>query len=100
MSIAPQDLAVSFRSFPRRLRELSSDADPTALAAASTAIDALVADAARLLHCPADAAAVAQAIETVANDEWTDDQLSSLQQTTMAIGAELRRLEDAATSDE
>jgi hypothetical protein len=100
MSITPQDIAVSFRSFARRFREVVAEADPAAADQLSGSIDALVTDAARHLHCPADSTAVADAVEAIDNDGWTDERLASLHRIAMAIGAQLRDVEDSLRSDD
>jgi hypothetical protein len=99
---SPADLAVAFRSFARRLRDILSEADDPA--PAQPYIDALTATvsgaAARLgVDAGADLAATGQAIarrvdETPA-DKWDDRILEGLRADALAAGKDLRQIESA-----
>ncbi len=63
-------------------------------------ITELITDAADLLHCPADGAAVAEAIDARPADGWTDDDLQQLGAIALDIGRRLREIEAARPPDD
>lgn len=103
---SPADLAVAFRSFPRRLRQaLAALDDDGARRAAAPHDDAArrgIAEAARLIGAPAGAdaeataAAVADRIEAVHPDRWDDAVLDGLRRQALAVGAAVRAITDLA----
>jgi hypothetical protein len=95
---APRDLAVAFRSLPRRLREAADGVAEEV--AAGLVIDAhnQLAEAARLLGTTADGEAVAAAIEAVAADQWDDSVLDALRQAAINAGRAVRQIEDQRDS--
>ena len=102
---SPGDLAVAFRSFPRRIDQaLAAVDDPAARAGAEAharaARDGLVAAAALLdvrAGDPAGAAlALADKITGVHPDAWDDVTLAGLRRSALAIGAEVRAIADLA----
>lgn len=85
---SPADLAVTFRSIPRRLREAYGDDTPRP----GTDVATQLAAAARLLGTTADPEAIARAIESVKADQWDPGTLDGLRQVGLEVGAELRRI--------
>ncbi|MDQ1422831.1 MAG: hypothetical protein QOD72_329 [Acidimicrobiaceae bacterium] len=104
---SPADLAVAFRSFARRLRDILSEADgdPAAAHAYIDALTTTVNDAAAQLGvgAGADLAATGQAIahriEETPSDKWDDHALSSLRASALAAGNHLRQIEMAMGSE-
>jgi hypothetical protein len=96
-STSPGDLAVAFRSVPRRVREARGDASNEAVGGISSELDEQIAEAARLLHAPADAEAIADAIQDVPADAWDLDTLNALRAAALDIGRLLRAM--AAVAD-
>jgi len=93
---SPSDLAVTFRSIPRRRREAQGDAPPAAVAAQQGELDRRVATAAAMLHAPADPVLVADAIEAVPAEGWRDLDLDGLRAAALDIGRLLREIEQLA----
>ncbi len=92
---SPRDLAVTFRSVPRRVREGRDDL-PDAVAAPFLArVDAIVADAAQLVGAPNHPTLLADAIDDIPADAW-DERLDTLRQLALDLGHVLRELGDAA----
>lgn len=91
----PADLAIAFRSLPRRRTEALEEADGASTAAIEQELDRQIAAAAALMHAPADAAAVGDAIHNRPSDEWDAVTLRSLRQLALDAGAALRRIADA-----
>lgn len=87
-SSSPADLAITFRSIPRRLREAYGDDQPTSGSDLATQLAA----AGRLLGTRADAEAIAAAIEAVKADEWDAQTLEQLRAVALDVGAELRAI--------
>jgi len=91
---APSDLAVAFRSLPRRLREASSDDVPAeAIATAEAGVNAALASAAAALGCTPSADAIASAIQARKAREWTDADLGIIQQSANEAAAAIRALQ-------
>lgn len=91
-SSAPSDLAVTFRSLPRRLREATEDLPAGLVGEHGLAIDQAVAEAAALLHCAADPMTVALGIEAVPADEWDPATLDGLRALALELGRRLRAI--------
>jgi sulfite reductase alpha subunit-like flavoprotein len=97
---SPADLAVAFRSFPRRVHEavaLAKTADERARAAtADREVARIVNDAAAVMHTSATghvsdvAAAVADRISAEKADHWDDTRLDALRNLAAAAGRALR----------
>lgn len=98
-SSSPSDLAVTFRSIPRRLREARGDTPPQATAGVTAELDEQIAIAAGLMHTRAEPTAIADAIEAVHADEWDDARLTSLRTTALDIGRLLRAVAALADGD-
>jgi hypothetical protein len=99
-SSSPSDLAITFRSIPRRLHEAVGDASPTATAGVAAELDEQIAAAARLMRSTAEPAAIAAAIEAIPADEWVDSTLNSLRTTALDIGRLLRAMAAVAEADD
>ncbi|HEY7626532.1 MAG TPA: hypothetical protein VH761_05670 [Ilumatobacteraceae bacterium] len=98
-SSSPSDLAVAFRSIPRRLREARGDAPDDVTAGIIAEVDEQIAIAAGLMHCRPDAEAIAQAIELVPADAWDADTLNGLRTGALDLGRLLRALAAVAEGD-
>jgi hypothetical protein len=97
---SPADLAVTFRSIARRLREARGDAPETAIATQEAEIAAHVHAAAGLLHTSPDAESVAAAILDRPADDWSDGDLAALRTNALGIGTLLRAIESMAAGDD
>jgi hypothetical protein len=91
-STSPSDLAITFRSIPRRLREAQDDTPPAVTQTYTGAIDSHVATAAGLMHTRADAAAIADAIDAVPADGWDETTLDQLRSIALEMGKALRAI--------
>jgi hypothetical protein len=91
-SSSPRDLAVTFRSIPRRVHEARDGAPPEVTAAIVTELDEQIAIAARLMHSQPDPTTIAGAIEAVPADAWDDATLAALRSTALDIGRLLRAM--------
>jgi hypothetical protein len=98
-SSSPSDLAVAFRSIPRRLRQARGDAPDDVTSGITAEVDEQIAIAAGLMHCHADADAIARAIEMVPADAWDLDTLNALRTTALDVGRLLRALAAVAEGD-
>ncbi len=87
-SSSPADLAITFRSIPRRLREAYGDDQP----ASGSDLAGQLQAAGRLLGTTADPQAVAAAIEARKPDEWQQATLDELRAIALGVGAELRAI--------
>jgi hypothetical protein len=85
---SPTDLAITFRSVPRRLREALGDDQP----AADTALHGQLARAASLLGTAPDATSIADAINRIPADKWDQAVLDGLRGIALEVGAQLRQL--------
>lgn len=99
---SPADLAVAFRSLPRRLDHASNAEFPPAIDSAS-AVDAASADvqaaivaAATDLGSVATAEGVAAAIDHYHPADWSESQLASLQSNVDVAARAIRTLENLA----
>jgi len=97
----PSDLAVTFRSVDRRLREALDGTPPTdpAVAGLVAQLRAAVAAAASTMGVAAGdgdlattASAVADRIDRVHADEWDDARLESLRASALEVGRVLRSI--------
>jgi hypothetical protein len=89
-STSPSDLAITFRSVPRRLREAQADTPAAATQPHTSAISSQLAAAGTLMRTAADPAAIADAIDAVPADDWSDDTLNSLRSIALDLGSALR----------
>ncbi|MBK5333388.1 MAG: hypothetical protein JJD93_15535 [Ilumatobacteraceae bacterium] len=95
-SSSPSDLAVTFRSVPRRLGEAIGDTPASATAGIVSELNEQIAIAAKIMHSAADPGAIADAIEAVPADAWDEAALNSLRTTALDIGRLLRAIAAAA----
>jgi hypothetical protein len=96
---SPADLAVAFRSVPRRLADALEPVggDRSAVATPVAAVDALLAEAASTLGARSAAPAdIAHALEARPADDWAGDALTRLQALALRIGPVIRAVADAA----
>jgi hypothetical protein len=97
---SPEDLAVAFRSFPRRLQEaLAAGEDDSDRAARARALVPTVTqaidDAAGALGVPSgDAASVAQRIAAIPADKWDPGVLDRVRQAALDAGQAIRTIAD------
>jgi hypothetical protein len=91
-STSPNDLATTFRSIPRRLREAQGDTPPELTATHTSTVDGLVGRAASLMRVRADAAAVGEAIDDVPADQWDEATLDQLRSIALELGTALRAI--------
>ena len=85
---SPADLAITFRTVPRRLREAYGDDQP----ASGSDLASQLGTAAQLLGTRADAEAIAAAIESRKPDEWDSTTLEQLRSVALDVGAALRAI--------
>jgi hypothetical protein len=97
-SDSPRDLAVTFRSIPRRLREAQGDAPHESTSTATSELHGLMGEAGRLLGTNEDPMALADAIEAVPADAWDDAVLDRLRQIALDLGRLLRHISQVAES--
>jgi shikimate kinase len=93
---SPADLAVTFRSIARRLREARGEAPASAVAPLEAQVDGHVRAAAGLVHSSADAESVAAAILERPADDWDEADLDALRANALEIGKVLRAVESLA----
>jgi hypothetical protein len=98
-SSSPRDLAITFRSIPRRLREAIGDSPANATAGINAELIEQIATAAKIMHTAADPVAIADAIEAVPADAWDEAMLNSLRTTALDIGRLLRAIAAVAEDD-
>jgi hypothetical protein len=91
-SASPDDLAVTFRSVPRRLREAQGDTANDAFARLTGELTGLLSEAGQLMRSTADPVHIADAIAAVPADEWDSATLARLREIALGIGQQLRQL--------
>ena len=91
-SESPDDLVVTFRSVPRRLRESQGETPDVEFGGLCTELQNLIGEAGRLMKTAAEPSAVADAIASTPADAWTDAQLVRLREIALALGHELRSI--------
>lgn len=94
---SPSDLAVTFTSVPRRLREAQGSVPDSVVAGPAAQLGALLVEAGRLLSTSADPLALAAAVSSVHPDDWDEAVLSRLREIALDVGRLLRRI--AALAD-
>ncbi len=98
-SSSPRDLAITFRSISRRLREARGDAPDHVTAGVTAELVDQIAIAAKLMRSAAEPGAIADAIEDVPADAWEESTLASLRSCALDIGRLLRAIAAVAESD-
>ncbi|MCU1361567.1 MAG: hypothetical protein JWN99_2856 [Ilumatobacteraceae bacterium] len=91
-STSPSDLATTFRSIPRRLKEAQGKTPSDVTAAHTSAIDRHLSTAGSLLHTSADPSSIASAIEAIPADAWDDATLDQLRSIALEMGSGLRSI--------
>jgi hypothetical protein len=91
-SASPDDLAVTFRSIPRRLREAQGDAAHESIATSTSELQGLLGEAGRLLGTNDDPIALADAVAAVHPDAWDDAVLARLREIALDLGRLLRHI--------
>jgi hypothetical protein len=86
---SPDDLAITFRSLTRRLREARGDVSHGVVAPQVAAIDRHLARAAHLVRSTTDPASIADAILAMPADGWGEE-LAELRTLALELGRELR----------
>lgn len=95
---SPSDLAVAFRSMPRRLRDALEGCEDAANWSGHARIDTALREAADIVGSSNDPLHLADAIDRRQLVDWTDDDLSRLQTLALQLGALVREAD--AWSDE
>lgn len=90
---SPFDLAVAFRSVPRRLHEARGDTPADAIAGPEGSIRSLFAEAGRLMGTTDDPEAIAAAIHDHHPDDWDEAVLERLRTIALDLGRLLRQIE-------
>lgn len=93
---SPSDLAVSFRSIPRRLREACADTPVEVIAEQQRAIRNALATAAQATGAAVDADAIAEALQSRPADSWSPAELGAVRDAAFEIAAQLRTIAAAA----
>jgi hypothetical protein len=97
----PSDLAIAFRSIPRRLREASIGSDdPNDISGVTAVVDDVISATAKLMGCDATVEAIALAIEHRPLVDWSDGLLHALQAQATTAGTAVRALHDRNDSAE
>jgi hypothetical protein len=91
-SASPSDLAVTFRSVPRRLREAQGDVPADLVAPHTRSIQGHLSEAGRLLHTGSDPVQIAEAIAGVPADSWDETVLDRLRTIALELGTDLRAI--------
>jgi hypothetical protein len=93
----PADLAIAFRSLPRRLREASiGNINAAAVAATTNTVDGAIRAAAGVMKCDSTIEVLALAIEQRRLVDWIDADLHQLRSHATTAGTAIRALHDQA----
>ncbi len=98
-SASPADLAVTFRSVPRRLHEAQGDAPHEIIANPYSELHGLLAEAGRLLGTNEDPTTIADAISVMHADHWDDSVLKRLREIALDLGRLLRHIATLAEAN-
>ena len=91
-SASPDDLVVTFRSVPRRLREAQGDTPTDDFNRLAAQLNRLIGEASRLVGANSEPMPVADAIAATPPDAWDDSTLSRLREIALEIGQQLRTI--------
>jgi hypothetical protein len=91
-SASPSDLAVTFRSVPRRMREAQGDVPADLVAPHTRSIQDHLSEAGRLLRSGSDPAQIADAITGVRPNSWDEAVLARLRTIALELGTDLRAI--------
>ena len=89
---SPDDLTITFRSIPRRLREAQGDATVETTASPTAEVRGLLHDAAALMGTTAEPTAIADAIAQRPANDWDDATLAQLRSIALDLGRLLRHI--------
>ena len=89
----PSDLAVTFRSVPRRVREALGDRADAHAWTGHGLVAEVIAESARVLGTGADPAVIADALESRHVSDWTDSDLDAMRALALRLGALVREAE-------
>lgn len=92
---SPSDLAVAFRSLPRRLTEAKAAAPSAVTGQFERDLQHSLVRGGELMHTPAGPLLIAEAIDRRRPEEWSDTDLETLRDLAVDIGRTLRALTDA-----
>ncbi len=90
---SPDDLAVAFRSFTRRLHEAQGEAPAETTASATAECRSQLEAAGRLLGTSAEPESIADAIAARHADDWDDVTLEGLRSIALDLGRLVRHVE-------
>lgn len=91
-SASPSDLAITFRSVPRRMRQALGDLPPELVSTHAGSIEDHLSEAGRLVRADADPGRIADAIERIPADQWDVAVLNRLRAIALELGADLRAI--------
>lgn len=91
-SASPADLAITFRSVPRRLREAQGTAPHELTAAPTAELHGLLEDAGRLMGTTGEPNSIADEIANAHADDWDDSVLGRLREIGLDLGRLLRHI--------
>jgi hypothetical protein len=91
-SASPDDLAITFRSVPRRLREAQGESSADEFARLSGGLNGLISEAGRLLGATNEPGRIADAIAAIRADDWESATLTRLRDIALEIGQQLRQI--------
>lgn len=94
-SASPDDLVVTFRSLPRRLRVARSDTPIERTIGSTSGLHTLLTEAGQLLGTGPDPLDIADAIAAVIAGAWDDADLARLREIALEFGRFLRQIESA-----
>ncbi len=95
ISASPDDLVVTFRSVPRRLREAQGETPHDEFDRLSVDMNRLLGEAGRLLGTTPDPAQVADTIAATRADAWAEATLARLREIALELGQQLRKIATA-----
>ena len=98
-SASPDDLAITFRSIPRRLREAQGDAAAEVTASPTAEIRGLLHDAGAIMGTTSEPDAIADAISHQQANDWDDATLAKLRSIALDLGRLLRHIAALAEAD-
>lgn len=90
---SPADLAVAFRSVPRRVRDALEGCEDASTWSGHSRIETALREAADLVGASCDPSELAEVIDRRRAADWTDSDLSRLQTLALQLGALVREAE-------
>ena len=91
-SASPEDLAIAFRSFQRRLLDAQGDAPVDATAGLHSQVRSLLDEAGRLMGTPGDPETIATAVAAMPADHWDPAVLDRLRTIALDLGGVIRQV--------